>query len=76
MGGGRLDRPPPQLDLPVQRQPKKLPYVPTEAEIRSYYTPVLYDLATEGGLAITATAAGRSRSEAGPPRVCRSGPHL
>lgn len=29
-----------ELDIPVQRQPKKLPYVPTEAEIRSYYTTV------------------------------------
>ncbi|MFI9597634.1 tyrosine-type recombinase/integrase [Nonomuraea sp. NPDC052265] len=29
-----------ELDIQVQRQPKKLPYVPTEAEIRSYYSTV------------------------------------
>jgi integrase/recombinase XerD len=29
-----------ELDVEVQRQPKKLPYVPTEAEIRRYYEAV------------------------------------
>jgi integrase/recombinase XerD len=29
-----------ELDIAVERQPKKLPYVPSEAEIRAYYDTV------------------------------------